>query len=690
MIGDIFADGGVLATALRQAGRSTRMRVSQREYANHVHAAQASGKPVFVDAETGVGKTLGYLIPTMLAAFASPAGRPLVVISTATVALQRQLLADDIPIAIAIVRDVLGVHAKAEIRVGRQQVIDPDRLENAISELSDAYEVQLAADVSAWVADRIAEGVMPLRADLMEAFSDRIAGHKTWLSMAVIGLLNADETSEVGDLYRRQVERCEEANVLVVNHHLLALNMLRPFLWSGDRSVHVIVDEADRLPGVVESLTRRVVPLHALASSIRGLPKMDAALEAINELSEEVMVHFGGAWHGPNGGVSPMSRLNSMERTMLSGRMKVAENALRACLVVANATEAGRNPEARERLAQIVRATRELGEINEELKDQGGNALLYFSPLRSYPGIASIRSGSARVIAKRLWTEPKFKVASLTFTSATLASMASSSDETDVKRAFAPFIADCGFNVADIPRECCALIAPHSFGEMSFVRPPLDAPRPFEDDDDDMGMTKLRQEAVDGWVRMIRAAASEGGRTLVLCPSHRDITAIGTALADMGDRLVAQKSGLPTNAAITRFLIRDDSVWISASAWEGVSLPGAIAHIVVPRLPIRPSSLEDNIVERYFSEHGAASRGRSVVFGRRMAEARRRLRQGIGRGIRAADDSVKVWLGDYRWPSTQQELDSEFRDQPATWSPTMLNAIPKRFRSKLEKSPRFA
>lgn len=688
MIEEIFSDGGALAAALRRTGKPSRMRVPQRQYATHINGAIKAGQPVFADAETGVGKTLGYLIPVMLRAFSAKAGRPLVVVSTATVALQRQILSEDIPTAFAVVKDILGVTLSAEARVGREQIIDPEHLETAIRELAHADEMALAADISEWVANRIGARQLPLRSELMETFADRIVAYKPWLSPHVIGF-DGNGASEVGELYDELLQRCDEANVLVVNHHLLALNMLRPFLWDTDRAIHLVVDEADRLPSVVESINRRMVPLHLLSGMIGAFPGGDAAKEAVASLSEEVMTHFDHAWTATGGGVAPISRLDRREKGAIVVKMKGAVSSLDQMLARLHQQGHGRSLESRERLTRIEHTRTELAALAVELENPHGNALLYYSPVRHYPGIASINSGSARLIARKLWTDSPFRMESLVFTSATLGTMASQSGDSDVKRALTPFISECGFKITEIPATSCAVIAPNRFGTMSFVRPPLDAQTPFASTDDDADEAILRPEAVELWGRMIRAAAAEGGRTLVLVPSYRDISALAAHLGNMDGQLIAQRSGLPTNAAIELFLSRPDTVWLSAAAWEGVSLPGAIAHIVIPRFPIRPTALEDTLIERYFEDIGAGAKGRSVVFGRKMAETRRRLRQGIGRGIRSAEDSVKVWFGDARWPLTQDEMDSDLRDQPTTWSSTMLNAVPKRFRKNLESSPRF-
>lgn len=684
MSSPIFSENGPLATSLRALGRNVHIRKAQALYGDKVSFAIKSHKPAFLDAETGVGKTLGYLAPMATEAFANKAERPLIVVSTATVALQKQITKDDMPVIAELVKATYGFEPKIELRVGREQIVDPTRLEIAIDEMAGPEDELLARKALAWVEEKISADELPFRSDLIEHFSSEINGGKPWLLQNVIGL--EDESGAVGKLYEKLLIRCMAADILVINHHLLALNMLRGFLWDEERPIYLVVDEADRLPSVVESVNRLTLPLHNLKRIAGGFKELEKAIEPLNELENEVLLHFSDAWKGAQGSVTQTNKMDDGEKALLLQRMSTAEKLLEVGL---RQIGLGTGAKDREKIRILEDYQEQLRGLRKEM-EVSGTLVLYYSPVRLFPGIASVRSGSSRMIASRLWNKTKFNMRALVFTSATLATMSSQGGSEDAKRAVTPFISQCGFDIATVDQAMCALIAPENFGEMSFVRPSLDATSPFMEDAEDPEAVKLRPEAVELWADMIRTAAEDGGRTLVLVPSHRDVKALAELLADIEERLVVQVTGMPTNAAVRKFLNQSDTVWISASAWEGVSLPGAISHIVIPRLPIRPSSLEDNIIEQYFDEMNKAAKGRSFVFARKLADTRRKLRQGIGRGIRSADDKVKIWIGDGRWPLSQLEIDQEFRDQPTTWSTTLLNAIPKRFRKKLEKSPRFS
>ncbi|MFT3689050.1 helicase C-terminal domain-containing protein [Paenirhodobacter sp.] len=668
-----FGPEGPLADALRARGMDPAPRPAQQAYARHLTECLAAGRPAFIDTETGVGKTLGYLVPMLNHAWRGAQVRPVVVISTANVALQRQIMDADLPVALDAFARATGRRLRAAMRVGRRQVIDPEALETAVTDLGTAGDRLLADDMIGWCETALARGELPMRSALLSAFSDRLSAPHPWLSADLIGL--TPESDAAGALFQRLMDECAEADVLVVNHHLLARHLIRPFLWDGERVAHVVVDEADRLPQIVEDMTRSAVPLHRLHSLAGG--RADTAIaEAITRLDAVLSPRWG------NREVIPLNSLTQPEQGVVLGVIRDLRGQ------IAHLT---RDPPAA--LCDDIAALDTYGIALERIlrrAEQGDLArtVICHSPVRRYPGIATIAEGAARIIAKRLWSEPAAPVGGLLFTSATLSTLAQGED-TDARRAMAGFIAGCGFAAEKVDAACCAQIAPERFGTLRFVRPALAAPAAFAPGGD-ADTAQVAEAALRYWKAMIEAASRAGGRCLVLLPATRDVLAMSRLFTPDDPRLVAQLPGLPMNLAIARFLAKPDAVWLSASAWEGVSLPHAIAHVVIPRFPIRPQSFEDTVLQRYLAQvTGGERAGRATIFGRRLAEARRRLRQGIGRGIRAQDDSVTIWIGDPRWPLNQQEADMLLLDQPRPWSGAMLNAVPGRFRKVASAAPRF-
>ena len=112
----VFADGGALSSALQ----GFEPREGQRRMAVAAAEVLSENGTLLVEAGTGTGKTLAYLIPALLS------GRR-VLISTGTKTLQEQILSKDIPA----VSTVLGRPVSATVMKGRSNYVCLHRLENA-------------------------------------------------------------------------------------------------------------------------------------------------------------------------------------------------------------------------------------------------------------------------------------------------------------------------------------------------------------------------------------------------------------------------------------------------------------------------------------------------------------------------------------------------------------------------------
>src|SRR5580704_4347848 len=113
----MFGEGGLLSKA-----RGFEYRREQQEMAAAVAGALEGNRHLVVEAGTGVGKSLAYLVPAVL--FALEHNRKAIV-STHTINLQEQLLQKDIPI----VRRLLNRPFEAALLKGRQNYLCPNRLD---------------------------------------------------------------------------------------------------------------------------------------------------------------------------------------------------------------------------------------------------------------------------------------------------------------------------------------------------------------------------------------------------------------------------------------------------------------------------------------------------------------------------------------------------------------------------------
>src|ERR1700732_1777752 len=123
----MFGEDGLLSGA-----KGFEYRPQQQEMAVAVAEALEETRHLVVEAGTGVGKSLAYLIPAVL--FALEHKRK-AIISTHTINLQEQLLQKDIPI----VRRLLDRPFEAALLKGRQNYLCPNRLERALQLQNDLF-----------------------------------------------------------------------------------------------------------------------------------------------------------------------------------------------------------------------------------------------------------------------------------------------------------------------------------------------------------------------------------------------------------------------------------------------------------------------------------------------------------------------------------------------------------------------
>src|SRR5947207_11473360 len=115
-----FSEHGPLSKA-----KNFEFRPEQQEMATRVAQALEEEQHLIVEAGTGVGKSLGYLVPSVLFALER---HKKAIVSTHTINLQEQLLHKDIPI----LKKVLPVEFEAALMKGRQNYLCARRLERAL------------------------------------------------------------------------------------------------------------------------------------------------------------------------------------------------------------------------------------------------------------------------------------------------------------------------------------------------------------------------------------------------------------------------------------------------------------------------------------------------------------------------------------------------------------------------------
>jgi ATP-dependent DNA helicase DinG len=212
-------------------------RPQQVEMMRAVCESLSEGHHLLVEAGTGTGKSIAYLIPAALFAINN---NTRVVISTNTINLQEQLIKKDIPDLMA----ALGTNFKSAVLKGRANYLCPRRLENMRRKGPvDGDEMRVLAKVMVWIQDT-------LTGDKTEINLNGPVEREVWMRLCA-----EDEGCNTENCIKRTGGHCpflharqdaNSAHLLVVNHALLLADVA-----TGNRVLpeydYLIVDEAHHL-----------------------------------------------------------------------------------------------------------------------------------------------------------------------------------------------------------------------------------------------------------------------------------------------------------------------------------------------------------------------------------------------------------------------------------------------------------
>ena len=240
----------LLAAAV--AGIGGAERPGQVAMAEAVEQSIRSGEHLAVQAGTGTGKSLAYLVPAVAYALASGSA---VVVATATIALQRQLIDRDLPRLAETLKPLLGQEPDFAILKGRRNYLCLHRLKSGAPE--DPRDVlfdrgatspvgQQVERVHAWAAETTTGD----RDELVPGVDDR-----AWRQVSVSAreCLGAQRCPFGRDCYAEQARvTAGKASIVVTNHALLAIDALESFPVLPEHDV-VVIDEAHDLVNRVTS-----------------------------------------------------------------------------------------------------------------------------------------------------------------------------------------------------------------------------------------------------------------------------------------------------------------------------------------------------------------------------------------------------------------------------------------------------
>lgn len=199
----------------------------------HYFHKEPSGEELAIEAPSGMGKSIGYLVPSVL-------NNQRVVISTHTRTLQNQLLTEAIPL----LKEVTDLKPEAIAIKGCDHYLSITRFKLALKDVThEDTEAFICMQILVWLTETET-------GDLNELGVHSLKQHPFWKRVRT-QYVQLDELPTY-DFYPRLIEQAKQADIIITNHAHLVIDMYRdkPVLPPYE---HLIVDEAQHLPSVISA-----------------------------------------------------------------------------------------------------------------------------------------------------------------------------------------------------------------------------------------------------------------------------------------------------------------------------------------------------------------------------------------------------------------------------------------------------
>lgn len=587
-------------------------REGQESMAEAVGRALEGGEHLLVQAGTGTGKSLAYLVPAVARAITH---RERIVVSTATLALQRQVFAKDLPAVIDALEPLLGARASTALFKGRSNYLCVHKMGGGYPDEEPAGALPLGptSELGREVArlhDWAKETETGDRDDLVPGVSPR-----AWAQVSVSGreCLEGSCPSAKECFSQRSRELAARAHIVVTNHAVLGVQATSHDML-GEHDA-LIIDEAHELVSRITSsatheLTPRVVERASTRARRVGVlsEHLDRAARALDgALGEERIGLLRG---GPSPALAEAIELvRAGAREALSAVTKLTKEA-------GGAKDAG---------AGVKMATAALTEIvdvcGEFQADQGNFVVWLASADGDYDAVTPERVLSAPLNVSGVISDRLLADKPAVFTSATLALGGGFEAVARHLGVENPETLDAG--------------SPFDYAKQGILYVAAHLPRP--------GMGGISEEALDELAALIEAA---GGRTLGLFSSHKAALMATEAMRKRLDVPVFYQKDDQVPTLVRKFT-EDPRACLfgSTTLWQGVDVPGATASLVViDRIPFpRP---DEPISQARTEAVGRA--GGNGFLAVSATHAALLLAQGAGRLIRSVDDRGVVAVLDPR------------------------------------------
>ncbi|MDZ7791360.1 MAG: ATP-dependent DNA helicase [Xanthomonadales bacterium] len=592
----LFGSDGALAEALP----AFRPREGQLKLAETIEHCLGAGQDLVAEAATGTGKTLAYLVPVLLRGDRT-------IISTGTLNLQDQLFRRDLPLALK----ALGVERKVALLKGRANYLCLQRLER------HASEPELFEDVMDELR-RVQRWARHTNSGEISEIDDLSGSSRVWplVTSTQDNCLGSD-CPFLSDCHLVHARRqAQEADVVVVNHHLLFADMALKQTGFGEvlpGAETVVIDEAHQVPET------------AMRFFSRGLSAWQ-----VRELARDTLAASAAAAGSLKLLQTPTGNLRAALEQAVSACVDLPQrgeySALRGCLNDFQTLARALNDLGRA-LDPLAERTRDLANCAERACALHDGLHAFLEGKEGYVRWFSSRNGRFQLnltpldVAAPL-TELRERVpASWVMTSATLA----------VNGRFEHFTRRLGLDSA----EELVVESPFDYPNQTRLWIPENLPEPRD--------PSHTEQLLEQTLPLLRAA---GGRSFLLFTAHRALQRAAQWLRSNTDFNLLIQEDAPRHVLLERFRSTPNSLLLgAASFWEGVDVPGrALSVVVIDKLPF--AAPDDPVLEATLKAVREA--GENPFTSVQLPQAVLALKQGAGRLIRQWDDFGVLVLGDPR------------------------------------------
>src|SRR5438128_7829808 len=619
----IFSEDGLLSKA-----KNFEYRPQQQEMAVAVARALEEDRHLVVEAGTGVGKSLAYLVPAILFALEQ---HKKAIVSTHTINLQEQLLYKDIPI----LKKILPVEFDAALMKGRQNYLCPRRLERALQQQNELFTGPEQNELT-----RLAEWAGTTRDGSLSDLSVE-PDPKVWTQVcSEPHICTTKSCGQSNCFYQQARKRLLSSDVIVINHTLLFMLLGSPdqqaeresgYLFPND---FIIFDEAHTVEQVASRQIGIGISQYGLRSTIQRLYNARTRKGLFTVMRDATGVRLAAEL------VDELDRFFAAIESSCDFR-KGREFRVRAPEFVPD-TITGHLTGLQARIAEVARRADDaflkagLQELGRRIRDARDGTVIFLEQnarehvywvertgkTAQFLSLNAAPIDSAPVLRRMIFRES----CSCVMTSATLS----------VGR---PDLAYFRQRIGADEIEPVLLGSPFDFRTQMkiFIVRKMPDPR-------DTGY----EEALEHWIAHF--VEETDGRAFVLFTSYRGMQQVVDQMREFFSRkklnLLVQGGGAPRGKLLEQFKTTPRSVLFGTdSFWRGVDVPGdALSNVIITRLPF---AVPDYLLIEAKLEL-VEERGGDAFTEYSLPEAILKLRQGVGRLIRTKKDQGIIVILDNR------------------------------------------